>query len=50
MDWFDIIVYVIVGLFALVAGFICLVVWLVDAGFKSKYKEEQEALSKKKPS
>ena len=48
MSWFDIIVYIIVGVLAIIAGFICLVVWLIDAGFKSKYKDEQEALNNKK--
>lgn len=48
MDWFDIIIYVVVGVLAIIASFIFLIVWLIDAGFKSKYKEEQEVLNNKK--
>lgn len=48
MGWFDIMVYIIVGILVAIMGFICLVVWLIAAGFKSKYKEEQEILHKKK--
>ena len=47
---YDIIVYIVIGLFAVIAGFICLVVWLIGAGLNSKYKEEQEALDKTKSS
>ena len=44
MDWIEIILCVLFGLFVAIIGFIYLLTWLIDEGFKSKYKEEQEML------
>jgi cbb3-type cytochrome oxidase subunit 3 len=46
MSWAELIIYIVLGLLVLVIGFICIVAWLIDEGFKSKYREEQEALKK----
>jgi hypothetical protein len=46
MGLIDIIIYIVASLFVAILGFICLVAWLIDEGFKSRYKEEQEALKK----
>jgi hypothetical protein len=48
MGWFDIIVYVMVGALVIIVSFISLMVWLINEGFKSKYKDEQEAFQEKR--
>ncbi len=41
MDLFDIIVYCIIGIILLIGVFLFILVYLIDEGFKAKYKDDK---------